>query len=237
MRHRWRMAITYLCVAGATVSYLFLPRFIGEAVERISDVFRGGDVSETAILSLSLVIVGLYIIRGVLTFGQNYLGETLSLYVAYDIRNDFYDHVQNLSFGFHDRYHTGNLISRAITDVENIRMFVNMGMIRTPYFLVLFIAVAVIMLRLDWLLGLMSVGFMPLVIIQSAVVRLKMRRIWLSIQEKMAELSTVLQENLSGVRVVKAFAASDHEQSRFNSRSIDVAGDMIRAQRGDIDVG
>jgi ATP-binding cassette subfamily B protein len=231
MRHRWRMATTYLCVAGATVAYLFLPRFIGQAVERIADVFRDGDVSETAILSLSLVIVGLYVLRGVLTFGQNYLGETLSLYVAYDIRNAFYDHVQHLSFGFHDRHHTGNLISRAITDVENIRMFINMGMIRTPYFLVLFVTVAIILLRMDWLLGLMSVGFMPLVIVQSAVVRLKMRAIWLSIQEKMAELSTVLQENLSGVRVVKAFAASDHEQSRFNSRSIDVAGDMIKAER------
>ena len=225
------MGATYLCTAGATVAYLFLPHLIGDAVERIADIFVDGGVSGGAIMSLTLVIVGLYALRGVLTYGQNYLGESLSQYVSYDIRNAFYDHVQHLGFGFHDRHHTGNLISRAITDVENIRMFINMGMVRTPYFLVLFIAVAVILLRLDLMLGLMSVGFIPLVIVQSAIVRLKMRRIWLSIQEKMADLSTVLQENLTGVRVVKAFAASDHELSKFDARSTGVADDMIRAER------
>ena len=225
------MGATYLCTAGATVAYLFLPRFIGDAVKRIADIFVDGGVAGGAIMSLTLIIVGLYALRGVLTYGQNYLGESLSQYVSYDIRNAFYDHVQHLGFGFHDRHHTGNLISRAITDVENIRMFINMGMVRTPYFLVLFIAVAVILLRLDLLLGLMSVGFIPLVIVQSAIVRLKMRRIWLSIQEKMADLSTVLQENLTGVRVVKAFAASDHELSKFDARSTGVADDMIRAER------
>ena len=225
------MGATYLCTAGATVAYLFLPRLIGDAVERIADIFVDDGVAGGAIMSLTLIIVGLYALRGVLTYGQNYLGESLSQYVSYDIRNAFYDHVQHLGFGFHDRHHTGNLISRAITDVENIRMFINMGMVRTPYFLVLFIAVAVILLRLDLLLGLMSVGFIPLVIVQSAIVRLKMRRIWLSIQEKMADLSTVLQENLTGVRVVKAFAASDHELSKFDARSTGVADDMIRAER------
>ena len=230
-RHRSLMGATYLCTAGATVAYLFLPRLIGDAVERIADIFVDGGASGSTVISLTLVIVGLYAVRGVLTYGQNYLGESLSQYVSYDIRNAFYDHVQHLGFGFHDRHHTGNLISRAITDVENIRMFINMGMVRTPYFLVLFIAVAVILLRLDLMLGLMSVGFIPLVIVQSAVVRLKMRRIWLSIQEKMADLSTVLQENLTGVRVVKAFAASDHELSKFDARSMGVADDMIRAER------
>ena len=230
-RHRSLMGATYLCTAGATVAYLFLPRLIGDAVERIADIFVDGGVSGSTVISLTLVIVGLYAVRGVLTYGQNYLGESLSQYVSYDIRNAFYDHVQHLGFGFHDRHHTGNLISRAITDVENIRMFINMGMVRTPYFLVLFIAVAVILLRLDLMLGLMSVGFIPLVIVQSAVVRLKMRRIWLSIQEKMADLSTVLQENLTGVRVVKAFAASDHELSKFDAKSTGVADDMIRAER------
>ncbi len=230
-RHRSLMGATYLCTAGATVAYLFLPRLIGDAVERIADIFVDGGVSGSTVISLTLVIVGLYAVRGVLTYGQNYLGESLSQYVSCDIRNAFYDHVQHLGFGFHDRHHTGNLISRAITDVENIRMFINMGMVRTPYFLVLFIAVAVILLRLDLMLGLMSVGFIPLVIVQSAVVRLKMRRIWLSIQEKMADLSTVLQENLTGVRVVKAFAASDHELSKFDAKSTGVADDMIRAER------
>ena len=231
LRHKWYLAGSYISMVGATVAYLFLPRFIGDAVERLADAFGGGEFSENTILSIVLIILGLYIVRGVLSYWQTYLGEALSQLVAYDIRNTFYDHVQHLSYGFHDRHHTGNLMSRAITDVENIRMFINMGLVRTPYFAALFVIVAVILLRMDWRLGLLSVSFMPVVAFQSGVVRLKMRQIWLRIQEGMADLSTVLQENLTGVRVVKAFASEEYEEKKFNSKNMDVAVDMVEAER------
>ena len=142
-----------------------------------------------------------------------------------------YNHVQHMSFGFHDRHHTGALMSRAITDVENVRMFINMGLIRTPYFMLLFVGVAVILLLKDWRLGLVSVSFMPVVMIYSAIIRLKMRRLWLIIQEKMAEMSTVLQENFTGVRVVKAFAAEPYEEAKFEVRNREVAGYVIEAEK------
>ena len=231
MRHRWRVAGAYVCTIGATVAYLFLPRLIGNAVDEIAKFFTEGDYSEGTLISIVLVIFGLSVVRGVLSYGQTYLGESLSQVVAYDIRNSFFNHVQHLGFGFHDRHHTGNLMSRAMGDVENIRMFINMGMMRTPYFVGLFIIVAIIMLMLDWKLGLISASFMPFVAFHSAVVRLKMRNIWLSVQEKMAELNTVLQENLTGVRVVKAFASESFEESKFDSKNRDVANEMIEAER------
>ena len=231
LRHRWRLTASYVCMVGATVTYLLLPRYFGKAIDQVAEVVQGGQVSRDTILVLVLIILGLSIVRGVLAFGQTYFGEALSQFVAYDIRNAFYDHVQRLSFGFHDRHHTGNLMSRAIMDVENIRMFINIGMVRTPYFLSLFIVVAIILFVLDWRLGLLSASFMPLVAFQSAVVRTKMRRIWLSVQEKMAELSTVLQENLTGVRVVKAFAAGTYEEAKFGVKNKDVAQDMVEAER------
>ena len=231
LRHRWRLIASYVCMVGATVTYLLLPRYFGKAIDQIVEIFQGGQVSQNAILVVVLIILGLSIVRGVLAFGQTYYGEALSQFVAYDIRNAFYDHVQRLSFGFHDRHHTGNLMSRAIMDVENIRMFINIGMVRTPYFVSLFIVVAIILLVMDWRLGLLSASFMPLVAFQSAIVRTKMRRIWLSVQEKMAELSTVLQENLTGVRVVKAFAAGTHEEAKFDVKNQDVAQDMVEAER------
>ena len=119
---------------GATAAYLVMPKLIGDAIDKVAEVFSTGDISQSDILVIVLIILALNLVRGVLTFGQNYLGESLSQLVAYDIRNDFYDHVQHLSFGFHDRQHTGSLMSKAITDVENIRMFINMGLVRTPYF-------------------------------------------------------------------------------------------------------
>ena len=160
-QHRWRMAGAYLAMIGATVAYLFLPRFFGSAIDRVETMLRDGTLTDSLTSSPMLSIVGiiifLSIIRGVLSFFQTYLGEAVSQLVSYDIRNRFYDHTQHLSFGFHDQHHTGNLMSRAITDVENIRMFVNMGIVRTPYFAILSVVVAIILIRIDWKLGLLSI--------------------------------------------------------------------------------
>ena len=114
------------------MAYVLMPRYFGEAVDSITEILRTGSYSETAILSLIGIILGLSIIRGVLSYFQNYLAESIAQEVSYDIRNMLYDHVQHMSFGFHDRHHTGALMSRAITDVDNIRMFIQMGLVRSP---------------------------------------------------------------------------------------------------------
>ncbi len=231
LRHKWRLLFAYTALAGATLSYLYLPRLFGRAIDQVDQMLREGDLSLAVITTTVTLILGISIVRGLFAYFQQYLGEALSQDVSYDLRNSFYDKIQHLSFGFHDRYHTGNLMSRAITDVENIRMFINMGVMRTPYFLILFVVVAVLLLRMDWQLGLISLGFMPVVMIQSAVVRLQMRRLWLLVQEMMAELNTVLQENLTGIRVVKSFASEDYEERKFNKHSQDVAETTVRAER------
>ena len=218
-------------MAGGLAAYMYLPKLFGTAVDRVAETLQRGDASQGDILPVVLLILAISAVRGVLSFSQNYLGETLAQHVAYDLRNAFYDHVQRLSFAFHDRHHTGNLMSRAISDVENVRMFVNMGLVRTPYFVTMFVVVAVILLRMDWRLGLLSMSFLPVVAFQSAVVRLRLRQVWLGIQEKLAEMSAVLQENLTGVRVVKAFAAEDYERSKFDRRNRQVAWEMLRAER------
>ena len=228
---KWRMAGAYASMIGATTAYLFLPKYFGEAIDNIKEMLDGGVVSYSSIITIAVIILGLSIIRGTLSFFQTYLGEAVSQFVSYDLRNHFYDHVQHLSFGFHDRNHTGSLMSRAITDVENIRMFVNMGIVRTPYFALLFIIVAIILLRMDWRLGLVGISFMPFVAIQSGFARLRMRRAWLQIQDMMAELNTVLQENLTGMRVVKAFASEEFEQKKYNNKSRDVSSAVIVAER------
>ena len=228
---KWRMAGAYASMIGATTAYLFLPKYFGEAIDNIKEMLDGGVVSYSSIITIAVIILGLSIIRGTLSFFQTYLGEAVSQFVSYDLRNHFYDHVQRLSFGFHDRNHTGSLMSRAITDVENIRMFVNMGIVRTPYFALLFIIVAIILLRMDWRLGLVGISFMPFVAIQSGFARLRMRRAWLQIQDMMAELNTVLQENLTGMRVVKAFASEEFEQKKYNNKSRDVSSAVIVAER------
>jgi ATP-binding cassette subfamily B protein len=231
LRYKWRLAGAYACTIGAVATFVIVPKFFGAAIDSIAEIFDGGDYSEGTIIAIVLTILGLNIARGILSYGQTYLGEALSQFVSYELRNDFYNHVQHLAFGFHDRQHTGNLMSRAMIDVENIRMFINMGLVRTPYFLALFVIVAALLISLDWRLGLLSTSFMPFVALYSAVIRLKMRAIWLKVQESMAELNTVLQENLTGVRVVKAFASESYEEDKFDVKNQDVATEMIKAER------
>ena len=231
LRHKWMLLGAYLFMAGATTAYLFLPKLVGGAVDEMAGYADGQSVDNSAMMTTALLILGLGALRGLLAFGQTYMGETLGLVVVYELRNRFYDHVQHLSFGFHDRQHTGNLMSRAITDIEAMRMFVGSGLVRSPYFLVLAAIVSVLMLRLDWRLGLVGMSFMPAVAVISAVVRLRLGRIWRKIQEEMGDLSTSLQENLTGVRVVKSFAADEHEKAKFNADSGKVRRDMVQAAR------
>ena len=229
--HKWRLIGAYIGMVGALISFVLIPRFIRVALDEIEVMFETGIVSNDAILTTVLIILGLSVVRGAFSFAQQYLGEALSQTVSFDIRNSLYNHVQHMSFGFHDRYHTGALMSRAITDVENIRMFINMGLVRTPYFLALFLVVGTILLLKDWRLGLISASFMPVVMIYSSMIRLKMRNIWLIVQEKMAEMSTVLQENFTGIRVVKAFAAESHEEAKFERRNREVQTHFIEAEK------
>jgi len=230
-QHKWWLVGAYTSMAGAMVAYIMLPQYFGEAIDDISMVLETGEYDQGAIVNIVLIILGLSVLRGVLSFFQTYLGEALSQFVSYDMRNSFYDHVQYQSFGFHDRNHTGNLMSRAITDTENIRMFINMGLVRGPYFLGLFVFVAAILIRMDWQLGLVSVAFMPIVIVYSGMIRIKMRAIWLVVQEKMAEMSTVVQENFTGVQVVKAFASEPYEEAKFEEKNRAVADNYIKAEK------
>ncbi len=231
LNHKWRLITAYICAAGALIAFVLVPPNIRRAIDEVVTTIETGTYSEAILFNTVGLIFGLMLIRGVLSYFQQYLGEATSQFVSYDIRNKLYDHVQHMSFGFHDRHHTGSIMSRAITDVENIRMFINMGLVRTPYFLGLFIVVAAILFYKDWRLGLVSASFMPIVIIYSAVVRLKMRRLWLIVQQKMAEMSNVLQENFTGVRVVKAFAAEPYEEAKFDARNKDLVDYFIQAER------
>ncbi|MBS19823.1 MAG: hypothetical protein CL733_02200, partial [Chloroflexi bacterium] len=229
--HKERLILAYLCTAGAVASYVVLPMIFGNVIDKVVDNLVS-DSSDYGYIYISAgIILGLSVIRGISSFFQTYMAETLSQDVSYDLRNQFYDHIQYQGFDFHDRYHTGNLMSRAITDIENIRMFINMGLVRSAYFVSLFIIVAIILVNLNWQLGLIGATFMPVVAIYTAKIRLKMRSLYLIVQEKMADLSIVMNENFSGIRVVKAFGAQNYEENKFDSKSLDVAKVFVRAEQ------
>lgn len=231
LHHKRHLFGAYLCMIVATLAYLVFPWILGRAIDWLYQLSESGYLSLTTGVWIIVGILIVAVIRGVFSFGQTFFGEALGHATVYDLRNRFYDHVQNLSFGFHDRHHTGDLISRAITDVEAIRMFCNTGLIRTPYFIVLFITVPILLFRIDWLLATVAIAILPIISILSSLIRLRLRAMWTGVQEQMAHLSMILQENLTGIRVVKAFGSEKMEQNKFDESNNKVAQGLVDAER------
>jgi len=231
LKHKKILCSAYLCMLGATVAYLLLPKMFGIAIDWTVKALEGGSVALNSLALICVSIVLLSALRGLLAFGQNYFGEALGQHAVYDLRKLFYDHVQSRSFSFFDKQHTGNLMSIAITDVEAIRMFVNVGLVRSLYFLILFIAVPFMLMSIDLILGIVSICFVPVLGFISSRIKLRLRRIWLQVQKDMAYSSTVLQENLSGMKVVKAFGSEKHEETKFEHYNAKVAAGSVKAEK------
>ena len=223
---------TYIATFISGIALLLQPYLIGLVIDQVVESLnRGESVHVSQILQSTSLIFITGLIRGIAVYCQSYLSEKLAQKLAYTMRNKFYDHVQHMDFKFHDEFHTGNLMSRAITDVEAMRMFVIGAMIRGPYFILLFSVVSIILLYNDLLLGIIAMSFMPVIGIMSSYTRLKLSSIWKIVQEQLAHLSVILQENLTGMKVVKSFNAQQHEVKKFDLESFYISKSMIRATK------
>jgi ATP-binding cassette subfamily B protein len=234
LRRSWPvMVLAYGCLLGSVAFTVVVPRLVQLVIDRgigISvDGTAHGNVTKLSLYASLIVIAA--VVRGMFAYGQSYLAEVLSQRVAYDLRNDLYDHIQRLSFSFHDRSQTGQIMSRATTDVEVSRQFLSMGMLRATYTFVLFFVVLILMLRLDVVLALIMLVSMPLVAIRAIIVNRKVRPLSLEAQQKTGEETAVLQENLIGVRAVRAFAREDEEHAKFQAANWAVRERNLEAAR------
>lgn len=227
-KHKRRLALGYISVIGAAVTALAVPYLIGES---ITNVLNSGerDVSGLWLLALALLLAGAA--RGMFSFGQTFFAESTSQKVAYDIRNAFYNKLQHLSFAFHDKQNTGDLMSRATADVEGVRMFINMGAVRFGFVVAMVIGIAVAMLLTDLKMGLVSLAFVPFMGWRAVTTSRILRKRWMVVQVATGEMVTTIQENLSGMRVVKAFAAEDYEKEKFGQRATAVRESIYDAQK------
>jgi ATP-binding cassette subfamily B protein len=227
-KHKRRLALGYISVIGAALTALAVPYLIGES---ITNVLNSGerDVSGLWTLAIALLLAGTA--RGLFSFGQTFFAESTSQKVAYDIRNSFYNKLQHLSFAFHDKQNTGDLMSRATADVEGVRMFINMGAVRFGFVVAMVIGIAVAMLLTDVKMGLVSLAFVPFMAWRAITTSRILRKKWMVVQVATGEMVTTIQENLSGMRVVKAFAAEDYEKEKFGVRALAVREAIYDAQK------
>ena len=206
-----------LATAGFAVATPVLLRWaVDTAIHtRIVDGDTVVGVTGWLVAVAGVALIGAAVLRGTTMFIQRYLAEWVGQTVAYDLRNAIYQRLQTLSFRFHDGAETGQIMVRATQDVEVVRMFINFGGVQLTFTVVLTVVTAVLMLTTNWPLTLMIWGILIVIAARSALVARRLRPIWNDVQESQAQLGIVLQEALSGIRVVKAFGRADFEGKKF----------------------
>ena len=222
LRHPWQVTIAIVATFVAASLSLAIPRLLGQAVDQARGVLSAGDAGQAASSALwttALLLLVISVLRGVFTLIQNYYSESVGHWCSYELRLACYEKVQRLSFSFHDSVHSGDLIMMGIIDIDGVRMFFSTGVVRLVLLTVMIGVGAYLLISSDLVLGLLSLSFVPFVAWRSSVAQLTLRTTWMVLQDRLAALSRVMEENLGGIRVVRAFAAQLHELGKFDAAS------------------
>lgn len=173
----------------------------------------------TPILMGTLLLVGLAIVRGVFGFTQSYWSEKVSQSFAFDLRNNLFEKIQTLSFAYHDRSQAGQLMTRLTSDVEQVRSFVASALLQFISAVILLVGSVVALFSMNWQLAIVALLFVPPSMVVLGYFMQVIRPMFAVIQERLGMLNVVLQENISGARLVKAYGREAHEEARFASKN------------------
>ena len=223
LRFRLRLLLGVLATVAAAFMQLLIPRYMGQAVDRIHELLAAATqwnpATRQQLVTVALALLAVSVLRGVFMAIYMQQGESLGQHLGYSLRLAYYEKLQRLSFSYHDRVHTGDLMTRGMLDVEGVRMFVTFGLLRTFYLAVLIGFGGYQLVATDPLMALVALSFVPVVGWRAIVSRLQLRESWYQLQRRMSILTRVMDENLSGIRVVRAFTSQDHEMNKFDRAS------------------
>jgi ATP-binding cassette subfamily B protein len=206
-----QLILGYVAMLADTGLNLLVPQVIKNAIDQGLAAGR-----PDALLLSGGLILGIGLVRAVAGFGQRYFGEWLSHRAAYDLRNCFYDRVQHLPFSFHDRAQTGDLMSRATSDISEVERFVGIGTMDLAGTLLVLVGIVVAMLLEQARLALLALIPIPFLVVATVRFGNMIRPMFKRIQEQMSELSATMQETLTGIRLVKSSAREAFELEKFD---------------------
>jgi ATP-binding cassette subfamily B protein len=223
---------------GAAVATLAVPRLFGLAINQITGLLKAVELAhktpsaaaQAAVLEgrsmhalwiAAILIVIASTIQGLLTGVSSYQAERVSQKVAYHFRLDYFRQLQRLSFGFHDKIHSGDLITRGMIDLEGARMFIQNGMMMSLTLVLLLVVATGLMFAADPIMALLALTFVPISIYTLGRVGFLLRIAWMRVQTLMSILTLTMEENLQGVRVVRSFAARAFEMAKFDKAAIE----------------
>jgi len=184
------------------------------------------DNAPDALVTAGVAIVIFASLRGLFAFLQAYWSEKNSQAVAYELRNDLYAKIQRLSFSYHDRNRTGQLMIRATDDVEKVRLFIGQGLVQLAGALILIVGTLIILFSTNVQLAFAILPILPVALVVFLIFGSISQPLFLRVQERLSALNTLLQENLAGIKVIKAFTREAQEQAKFRE-----AADRLLAQQ------
>jgi ATP-binding cassette subfamily B protein len=238
---------TALVAIGALLISIFAQLLVPQMIQNILDAVAQGltlqqsetlTVRESAMavamraLIWSIVLILLFAIaRGIFAFTQSFFAEKVSQGIAFDLRNDLFAKIQRLSFSYHDRNRTGQLMVRATDDVEKLRLFLGQGLLILLQAIVLLLGSLTMLLITNWSLTLVVLPILPIALVLFMVFGSVSQPLFIKVQQKVSALNTILQESLAGIRVVKAFARERHQQARFDHAADELMDQQIQVAR------
>src|SRR6185437_10665349 len=209
--YRGQVIVSTVLAIASQAAVLTIPYLTGRAI----DATRPGHRDRSALMLDAGLIVAAGALQGVLMFWRRFLAGRLSLAVEYDLRNAMYRHLQRLSFGFYDRHQTGQLMSRATVDLQSVRFFLGYGLIFFSQNLITVVVVVAALVAIDWQLALIALAISPAIMVAAYRYSRISHPVLKDVQQRIADVTTDAEENIVGVRVVKAFAQEDRETTRF----------------------
>ncbi|GAB4226656.1 MAG: ABC transporter ATP-binding protein [Elainellaceae cyanobacterium] len=210
--YRWLALGALLSSLLLTAAYAVTPQLFRWAIDQ-GITQRNLQIVIYSAGAMVLAAIG----RGIFNFGQSFWAEAASQGVAYDLRNSIFSKIQNLSFSYHDQAQTSQLLTRVTSDIEQIRTFLSTSLMQVISAVVTLVSIATILLIMNWELALISLTVVPMTGWLMARFLRRNSKLFRLVQEQLGDLNAVLQENLLGVRVVKAFVREEKEAERYTA--------------------
>ena len=228
LRKYWPVTLgAFASLLVVTLTSLITPQILQVLIN------RGISASNlSVILYASLLLLLVAGIRNLFTFTQGFWSEKASQSAAYELRNAIFARIENLSFSYHDQAQTGQLMTRVTSDVDTVRNFTGNGLLQLVNAIVMLFGSAIILLLTNWRLALIVLTIVPAIL---SIFLFFLRRIgprFRLVQQKLGNLNTILQENLAGVRVIKAFVREPYEVARYRSANDDLLQENLTIVRG-----
>ena len=243
LRPHWAaLTLGFIAIAGETAANLLQPwplKIVLDDVLRsrqshawtMNLIHRLVGTDKIAVLEFACVaVLGIAVLDAVCTFGEKYLTTSVAQWVSYDLRLAIYAHIQRLSLAFHDQKRTGDLISRVTADIDSIQSFIMNGLLGVLINAMTLIGMIAVMFWLNWKFTLIALSVVPALFAMVYIYTRKIKKASRQVRKKEGEITSVVEEVLSSIRVVKAFAREDFEVHRLEKESLEAVEISLHAR-------